>query len=308
MGVLFGVKHGNQAMKQNVMQVREDPDQTFFDFFEKPAPPPVPAVSAVAPSSISHLIAERHAPRMARPGNNAMPVPAAGAFMTESRASQLFVQAAAAAGRASIRRARVVFKPFRTTLYSFKISRSGMAQVKFHVAFRSATEEVISQAAQLMLCRGRGTRRELRRAEYDAFVRAIPAADFELPGARKGRQISVEGPGVHRSLEESFARVNAEYFHSQLAQPQLCWSPVQARRILGSYQERSDRLIISQLFDSPRVPLYVLDYLMFHELLHKFLGIGRREDGKRCMHGREFREIEKKFRHFKDAQQFLKKL
>jgi hypothetical protein len=122
------------------------------------------------------------------------------------------------------------------------------------------------------------------------------------------RRVSIAGPGVHRSLEDSFNRVNVEYFQSQLQQPELCWSPVHARRVLGSYQERSDRLIISRVFDSVNVPIFVLDYLMYHELLHKFLGIGRRNDGKRCMHGKEFREIEKQFKHFKEAHHFLKTL
>jgi len=89
--------------------------------------------------------------------------------------------------------------------------------------------------------------------------------------------------------------VNTTYFSGRLEKPELCWSPVRARRVLGSYQERYDRLIISKVFDTPQVPEFVLDYLMFHELLHKFLGIGRREDGKRCMHGKEFRSIEKQF-------------
>ena len=75
----------------------------------------------------------------------------------------------------------------------------------------------------------------------------------------------------------------------------------------GNAHERKDRLIISQVFDSPKIPHWVLDYLMFHELLHKFLGIGRRDDGRRCMHGSEFREIEKQYAYFEEAQAFLKK-
>jgi hypothetical protein len=115
------------------------------------------------------------------------------------------------------------------------------------------------------------------------------------------------GPGRHHSLPESFARVNAEYFRSQLEQPELCWSKDRARRILGSYQERADRVIISRVFDLPQVPLHVLDYLMYHELLHKFLGTGRRDSGRRCLHGADFKRLEKQFRFYKEAQAFLRK-
>src|SRR5262249_16650714 len=141
-----------------------------------------------------------------------------------------------------------------------------------------------------------------------AFVRSLTQSDFNLPGARRGRRQSVSAPGRHKSLEESFRRVNTEYFSTQLAAPELCWSPARARRILGSYHHRNDRLIISRLFDSSKVPEFVLDYLMYHELLHKALGVGVRHDGKRCLHGAEFRRREQQFKRYREAQQFLKTL
>jgi hypothetical protein len=247
----------------------------------------------------------------ARDESAARPLPAHSApvpklFITESRAGQLFVEAAALHRPGAVRNASVSFHPFRATLYTFKINRAGVAHVKFHVAFRRAPEIVLTQACAVMICRSRG-RKAFQRAEYDAFVRNLAPTDFELPGARKSRQLALSTPGKFHSLDESFDRVNETYFQSQLSKPQLCWSPVHARRLLGSYHERKDRLIISQVFDSPKIPAYVLDYLMYHELLHKFLGIGRRDDGRRCVHGREFREIEKRYAYFAEAQAFLKK-
>ena len=229
-----------------------------------------------------------------------------GAFVTEARAAQLFVEAAALHRPGTVRSARISFHPFRATLSTFKILANGVAHVKIHVAFRRAPEIVLAQASAIMCSRSRG-RKTLDREAYDDFVRGLAPTDFELPGARKSRPKALSTPGTYHSLDESFDRVNQTYFQSQLAKPQLCWSPVRARRLLGSYHERKDRLIISQVFDSPKIPDWVLDYLMFHELLHKFLGIGRRDDGRRCVHGSEFREIEKKYAYFEEAQAFLKK-
>ena len=239
------------------------------------------------------------------------------AFITESRAAQLFMDAARV-HRPNIAGARVSFHPFRATLYTFKIRRSGaahanstvdLAHVKFHVAFRRAPELVVAQAAAIMLCRSRGRKTNTAgRAAYDAFVRAMPPGEFELPGARKGRRLALAVPGRRHSLDESFARVNRTYFQSQLEKPELCWSPVRARRLLGSYHERKDRLIISQIFDSNKVPAFVLDYLMYHELLHKFLGIGRRDDGRRSVHSREFKQLEKRYAQYGEATAFLQKL
>jgi len=280
----------------------------FFDFLA-----PLAAGTRCAPKHVHAVQSARppHPPSLRAQAASAGAPPSsprAPAYVTEARAAELFLEAARACRSSDVQRARVVFKPFRATLYSFRIRRGGAASVKFHVAFRQASETVLAQAARLMLTRRRRDRRVLPRAEYDAFVRALPPSDFELPGARRGHQLSVAGPGKHHSLEESFRRVNAEYFRAQIEQPQLCWSPARARRILGSYQERHDRVIISRAFDTPRVPLFVLDYLLYHELLHKFLGIGRRDSGKRLLHGKDFRKLEKHFRYFKEAQAFLKRM
>jgi hypothetical protein len=309
-------------MKPNA-ENREDPDQMFFEFA---APLPVSVLGqsvlsasgqpqSAKPSRVGggRDSAAVHRPAHVQPSRYELnaavlkpaPAPVSAEYITEARAAALIEQAARELRNGEMRRARIVFRPFRSTLYSFKISKSGVATVKFHIAFRRASPEVILQAARLMLCRRSSDRAAIDRTDYNAFVRSLAPAEFELPGARKGRRQAVGGPGAVHSLEESFERVNGEYFQSKLAKPDLCWSPVRARRMLGSYHERNDRLIISRLFDSRKVPQYVLDYLMYHELLHKFLGIGTRSDGKRCMHGPEFRLIEQRFRRYAEATAFL---
>jgi len=301
-------------VKKNTEPPVDLPGQVFFEFAEQAAPPPPvsaptprvrPAAKVTPPSAAAPVPIELPAELV---NAKTPPKEVKGAFVTESRASEIFVSLAAQMRPGQVSKSRVVFKPFRSTLYSFKITRNGTAQVKFHQAFRQASETVLHQAMQLMLARRKSERKFVNREAYDEFVRALPLSDFALPGARKPRRVASTGPGKHRSLDDSFERVNATYFSGRLEKPELCWSPVRARRVLGSYQERYDRLIISKVFDTPQVPEFVLDYLMFHELLHKFLGIGRRNDGKRCMHGAEFRSIEKQFKRFDEATAFLKKL
>jgi hypothetical protein len=287
--------------------LREDTDQLFFDFITPAAPSSGGAVF-VHPVSVPVAIVTPVLPIL--PAESIVKSREislhASSFVTESRVGEIILEMAQFRPSNTIRKIQIVFRPFRATLYSFKIGRGGLATVKFHVSFRRASETVLYQAAQIMLLRRLKNWRHADRSAYDDFVRALGPTEFELPGARASRQVSSTEPGIHRSLDECFNRVNADYFQSKLDVPQLCWSPVKARRILGSYQERNDRLIISKLFDNPKVPLYVLDYLMFHELLHKFLGIGRRGDGKRCMHGKEFREMERQYKYFAQAQAFLK--
>jgi hypothetical protein len=185
---------------------------------------------------------------------------------------------------------------------------SGVAHVKMHSAFHDAPDEVLHQAAHLMLNKRRGARPFGGRELFDAFVRNLPSEVFNLPGARRSVQRACEEPGAFRSLQESFERVNAQYFGGRMLSPRLCWSPVRARRIIGTYQERSDRMVVSRRLDSPRVPEFVLDFVMYHELLHKALGTGRRQDGKRRVHGPEFRRLERRFQRYREAEEWLTKL
>ncbi|MCY3018904.1 MAG: hypothetical protein NTW87_07745 [Planctomycetota bacterium] len=195
--------------------VLDDPDQLFFEFAAPAAPPqdPAPSAAATAPSQpetdhepgaavsqrgvSTNVAALRASTDAALCHEEAVP-DAATPFMTEARAAGIFMQVARERQDGEVKRAHVVFKPFRATLYSFRIRRGGTASVKFHVAFRRASERVVTQAAQLMLTRRRKARRVLRRADYDAFVRGIPHTDFELPGARRGRLVSILGPGRYQ--------------------------------------------------------------------------------------------------------------
>jgi hypothetical protein len=225
-----------------------------------------------------------------------------------ARAQTQFLRAAREGRGLEVRSVRVEFCPFRATLYSFRITPEGTARLKFHRVFELAPDDVLYQAARLMLCRRRGERARVERRAYDAFVKALPPGAFDLPGARRASWRARPGPGRVHSLEESFARVNARYFQGRLPRPRLCWSPRAARRVMGTYQERSDRVIVSRRLDAANVPLLVLDYLMYHELLHKFLGPRKRRDGRRNLHGAEFKRLERRFERLTEARQGLRKL
>ncbi len=57
----------------------------------------------------------------------------------------------------------------------------------------------------------------------------------------------------------------------------------------------------------PRVPLYAIEYLVYHEMLHLRHPVKLR-GSRRLVHPAAFREEEKLFPQFKEAQEFLKRL
>jgi hypothetical protein len=113
--------------------------------------------------------------------------------------------------------------------------------------------------------------------------------------------------GRAHDLAESFDRVNARYFAGAMARPRLTWSRSMTRRKFGHYDHVRDWVMVSSTLDQPTVPAFVVDYLMYHELLHKKHGI-RWVNGRGYAHTRAFYTDEAKFEGLVEAEGWLKKL
>ena len=113
--------------------------------------------------------------------------------------------------------------------------------------------------------------------------------------------------GKHHDLEKSFHRVNRYLFNNRLVKPHLVWNNRMTRRKYGHYQEDTNTVMVSISLDHPRVREYVIDYVMYHELLHQQLGACLKND-RRYIHTPEFKRKELDFPRIKEAQQFLNKL
>lgn len=112
--------------------------------------------------------------------------------------------------------------------------------------------------------------------------------------------------GHHQDLQKIFERVNARYFDNQLQPPQLSWSNTLTFRKFGHYQPSTNNLVLSASLDDESIPEFVLDFAMYHELLHKYLGYYIR-NGRRISHHATFRKMEAQFPQFDQAQEFLAK-
>ncbi len=123
----------------------------------------------------------------------------------------------------------------------------------------------------------------------------------------RGRKRLLPPRGRHYDLEQIFERLNQKYFEGQIAKPVLGWSPHRSRNLLGHYDSAHGAVVISRWFDSPDVPRYLVEYLVFHELLHIRYPVSR--DGhRRVVHSRAFREAERKFPQYEQARRRLLKM
>src|SRR5450755_2168493 len=164
-----------------------------------------------------------------------------------------------------------------------------LAYILLGKLFRRPAARIYSHRYRLYL-----NRREVRRQMH--LVRQI-----------RGRKF-ISGPqGSHYNLEAVFEALNAEYFDGLLGRPQLGWSRGASRNMLGHFDPSHNAIIISRIFDRQNVPPLALEYVMFHEMLHLRFPVDH-TGARRRVHTREFREAEKKFPHWKDAKELLKRL
>jgi hypothetical protein len=119
-------------------------------------------------------------------------------------------------------------------------------------------------------------------------------------------QIAAEtAQGRYYNLDELFATIDREYFGRQMLKPRLVWSGVLSRRKLGHYERTRDRVVISQTLDDRQIPRYVVEFVLYHELLHKQHGI-KWVNGRCWAHTPEFRQNERQFRKYHEVESFLR--
>jgi hypothetical protein len=134
--------------------------------------------------------------------------------------------------------------------------------------------------------------------DFSEVVQALEATSLKPNGFTQGRVYD---------LETVFDRVNTRYFGGHMPRPQLTWNATLSKRIFGHYQPAADTVMISITLDDPRVPKDIIEFVMYHELLHKKLGVQIRK-GRRYAHTQAFRDKEMLFHAYEEARAFLNQL
>jgi hypothetical protein len=123
----------------------------------------------------------------------------------------------------------------------------------------------------------------------------------------RGRKILSGARGAFYDLDEIFARINHGYFQNRLEKPVLSWSRRKTRRVFGHQDAVHNTVIISRTLDDRRVPAFVVEFVLYHELLH-IVHPTRVVNGKRRIHTAAFRRDEQKFARAEEAEKWLEKL
>ncbi len=124
---------------------------------------------------------------------------------------------------------------------------------------------------------------------------------------RRGRKRIIRPQGACYDLDRMFDRLNVRYFDGGMEKPVLGWSLRGSRRLLGHYDPAHHAIVISRLLDDRKVPEFVVEYVLFHEMLHLKHPVEYRAR-RRCVHSAAFKAEERRFPQFAEADLFLRNL
>jgi len=185
--------------------------------------------------------------------------------------------------------------------------RQSELYVRLSDLLEGAPEPVLHAIAHILLAKL--YRKPIDRGQNLRYRRYISSHDLaakaRLVRQMRGRKHIHTPRGHYYHLEEVFDDLNRRFFHGLMGRPQLTWSREQARNRLGHYDPAHNAIVISRVFDSPRVPRFVLEYIVYHEMLHLKHPVKLR-GSRRCVHSREFMEEEKLFPALLEAKRFLR--
>jgi len=144
-------------------------------------------------------------------------------------------------------------------------------------------------------------------ARYRRYLhRADVRRTLHLVKQQRGRKALRDPKGVVYDLCALFEELNFEYFHGLMAQPRLGWSLRPSRTTLGHYDPSHHAIVLTSLLDSENAPPLLVRFVLFHEMLHLRYPT-QHHAGRRCVHTREFKQAEKTFAGYKEAQMELKR-
>ncbi len=111
--------------------------------------------------------------------------------------------------------------------------------------------------------------------------------------------------GAHHDLAAARARVAERYFGGAPPETRLRWSKRTSRRKLGYYDFTRREIVISRALDAAEVPAEIVDFVVYHELLHAVHGL-RHSGTRRLAHTAAFRRDERGFAGYERVQAWLR--
>lgn len=202
-----------------------------------------------------------------------------------------------------LRQVKAEFYPFRTLKHTVEWTPVSI-KVKISKQLSSAPQHILQNLALILLAKVFKFRIDAQiKNIYRSYIKELPVKRTNISSKPL---MSYKSQGEVYNLKVIFCQLNQRYFDNQVKLPRIGWSKNHSYSRLGFYDPRRNLLVISRIFDSNKVPRIIIDYLMYHEMLHIVFPT-KETNGRRNVHSKEFRSHERQYPEFKHIQQWLKK-
>jgi len=203
---------------------------------------------------------------------------------------------------------KVEFFPFTSIKNTIRM-REGKLLVRLSDLLEGAPTPVLKAIAHILLAKM--YRRPIDREAATRYRKYVSSHHVSrkahLVRQMRGRKHLDSAQGRTYDLEALFEDLNQRFFHGLMARPQMTWSRDHARNSLGHYDPAHNAIVVSRIFDHPRVPRFAVEYIVYHEMLHLKHPV-RLRGSRRCVHSADFQAEEKLFPQLDEVKQFLRNL
>ena len=169
----------------------------------------------------------------------------------------------------------------------------GCLQLRLHRLFYNAPTPVLQALIEYALHRNPQARAVIRQMAHLHFSQTHAPAK------------PLEHVGKTYNLQEILDRV-----HEPVHGVSIGWSNHTRKGVrsitFGTYDKHRRQIRINRLLDDPNVPLYFLEFVVYHEMLHAIFPTKMDSAGRCSIHTPEFREKEAQFPHFQAARAWEK--
>ena len=199
---------------------------------------------------------------------------------------------------------RVSYYPYKYINHTIRL-RGGVIFVRLSDKIENAPYDIQVTAARLLFDKlFRLPTDKTIRSNYYNYIDQNVVPHIKLPKAKVSK--SYISQGHFFDLETVFNKINYRYFDGFIRKPSFGWSQSNSTYRLAFYDRNRDLIVVSRIFDSRRTPNEVIEFLMYHEMLHIKIPV-QTKNGRRIIHSKEFRTEEKKFQDYEAVQKWLKK-
>jgi hypothetical protein len=188
----------------------------------------------------------------------------------------------------------------RSTMLSVKWEPD-CTKVSLHRMFLQAPKNVM----QALACYLKGEHKKLA-PSIKAYI------EYNLQRLDYSHELDLsklETRGRVYDLQKIYQHLNRHYFDRPLGL-HITWFGERRRRIckrvtFGLYHDPLRLIKINRLLDNQYFPDYFVAYVIYHEMLHYACPAYVDKNGYKHIHSKEFKEREKMFKYFKQAQQWI---